>query len=239
MTKLTTITSLIISSFVFSQVGINNSNPIATLDVNGNVKISDIKEVDLENIKYLLTVNDDQIVKKTNKNVSSGVEATNNRAYAVLNQKDPVKLETIKISQNVTFNGVLSGINSSNIQIDPTKKHLNFPPNKAYKVTGMIGLRGYRSDGLGSGRPGYVTSQFFLREGSPIISTIGYTESSNEAYDDGGTTQPIIIFNTGSTGASLYLSARYGGQSAGTDGFFLAGETNNNSVGTYIIIEEL
>lgn len=140
------------------------------------------------------------------------------------------------------FDGILDGVNTTGvITLSPDKTSLIFPANKAFKITGMIGIRGTDPSSSNTA-PAYITSKFEVDDPTKarkLISTQGYTESSTEAFDDGGVSNPIIIFTTGTTGGSVYLNARYSGSSAPANNYYLAGAPTATSLGTYFIIEEL
>ena len=173
------------------------------------------------------------VVDQTIVNVESKI-------FLVIDKKDTQKLTVKGTMYNVQFDGTKQGINSDKVQISTNKEELIFAPNKVFRITGAIGVRGSSSNGLGSNSPGYITSEFNLINGGRVlVSTKGYTESSTEGYDDGGVTQPIMIFTSEAAGARLNLKVRYGGSAAGNDGYYLAGQPTPSSVGTYILIEEL
>lgn len=55
-------TFLLYSIFIQAQVGINTDNPTETLDVNGTVRIR--KAIESLDDNFLLTTNDDGVIKK-------------------------------------------------------------------------------------------------------------------------------------------------------------------------------
>jgi len=173
------------------------------------------------------------VIEQTIVNVESKI-------FLVINKKDTQKLAVKGTMYNVQFDGAKQGINNDKVQISANKEELVFAPNRVFRITGAIGVRGASSNGQGSTSPGYITSEFnLINGGRTLVSTKGYTESSTEGYDDGGVTQPVMIFTSEAAGARLNLKVRYGGSAAGNDGYYLAGEATTSSVGTYILIEEL
>lgn len=69
---------------VNAQVGINTDEPEATLDVNGNVKIRDVKDADAAATDYnFLVVDADNTVKKVNGNLSDGTAGTSSVAAGI------------------------------------------------------------------------------------------------------------------------------------------------------------
>ncbi|WP_267740342.1 hypothetical protein [Myroides injenensis] len=232
-----------ISTATFSQVGINTDLPMATLDVNGDLRIGKALET-TDKSNYLLMIDENNVVRKVDFKYitsNSGNTAVKQRTYALISKREPQFLEKRGSDYDVIFDGDKKGINIGQLRFNSNFTEIIFPPNKAYKATGMIGVRGATASGAGSSNAGYITSQFLLTgDGSDtIFSSLGYTESSTEGYDDGGVTQPIIIFLTGDNGGTLSLKVRYGGQNSGDSGYYLAGQSQRNSVGTYIFIEEL
>ena len=223
----------------FSQVGVNTSSPQTALDVEGNMRIATTEES--TTAEYVLTVDDNQIVKKIPITTfgSGGTDVVDSRIYAIIPKNTAQYFQTNGTNYNVKFDGTITGINISNISVSSDQTSINFPANKAFKVTGMIGVKG-KTGAVTSGNPAYITSKFVAGTGSTlVISTQGYSESSTERYDDGGVTNPIIIFTTGDSGGSIQLSARFAGGDAGTTGYYLAGQPTDSSIGTYFIIEEL
>lgn len=224
----------------FSQVGINTSSPQAMLDVEGDTRIATTESL-TTTPTYVLAIDGNQIVKKVSvTSLGGGANVVKNRIYAIVPKNADQELTTRGTNYDVTFDGEISGINTSSLSVSSDQTSINFPANKAFKVTGMVGIRGRKNGSASQGNPGYITSKFVAGTGSTlIISTQGYSESSTEGYDDGGVTNPIIIFTTGTSGGSIQLLARYGGGDSGTSGYYLAGAPTNTSIGTYFIIEEL
>ncbi|MEK6494805.1 hypothetical protein [Myroides odoratimimus] len=162
------------------------------------------------------------------------------KVYLVINKKDAQKLNTGGTTYNAKFDGAVEGINKEKIKISSNQEEIIFPPNKVFRVTGAIGVRGANASGIGTSNPGYITSEFqIISGGKSLVSTKGYTESSTETFDDGGVTQPVMILTSNEDGARLNLKVRYGGGQSGTNGYYLAGQATNSTVGTYILIEEL
>ena len=80
---------------VNAQVGINTDEPEATLDVNGDVKIRDVKDADAAATDYnFLVVDADNTVKKVNGNLSDGTAGTSSLAAGVAKavEKDGLSL---------------------------------------------------------------------------------------------------------------------------------------------------
>ncbi|EHQ44219.1 hypothetical protein [Myroides odoratus] len=172
--------------------------------------------------------------------IEQAIVEVEGKIFLVINKRDTQKLTVKGTMYNVQFDGSIEGINTDKVQISTNKEELIFAPNRVFRITGAIGVRGASSNGLGSNKPGYITSEFNLISGGRVlVSTKGYTESSTEGYDDGGVTQPVMIFTSDAAGAHLNLKVRYGGSAAGNDGYYLAGEATTSSVGTYILVEEL
>lgn len=226
------------------KIGIGVDLPIAKLDVGGDLRVEDIQSVEVSDVQYILTVDKNNIVKKIDKKLLESKETIlENSIYGLLKKGANQILSRKNVDYPVLFKGSFSGINTKNISVNQTNGELEFPANKVFKVTGTINVRGSGSGG-GQGKPGYITSMFEIINGNIngnklIFSTLGFTESSTETFDDGGTSQPLILFKTGPAGAKIRLLAQYGGSTASAENYYLAGDANRTSVGSYIIIEEL
>lgn len=233
-----------ISQFVFSQtgqVGINTTSPTATLDVNGDAKIRKIDSI-TSTPKYVLTPDDTGVIQKVNidKLSASNQEIIKKKIFAVLSKRSAQLLQVKGTDYNLEYDGVVSGINTDKLSLTNGNSRINLPPNKTFKITGYIGIRG-STTGTSSTTPGYVTSTFQAGGNTEtIITTLGYTESSTETFDDGGVTPPIIMVMTGPAGDSFVeLKVRYGGTNAGDSGYYVSGAASRTTVGTYILLEEL
>ncbi|MDC8103680.1 hypothetical protein MTQ00_03930 [Chryseobacterium sp. B21-037] len=244
MKKLKILIFISIMPFAYSQtgqVGINTTAPTATLDVNGNTRIRNVDSI-ASAPKYILTSDDNGIVQKVNveKLSDSNPEVIRRKIYAVLSKNSSQFLTTKGTDYNLTYDGVVSGINTDHLYFNSQKDRINLPPNKTFKITGYIGIKG-STTGNSNTTPGYITSLFSAGgDAEAIVTTQGYTESSTETFDDGGVTPPIIIVTTGSTGnAYVELKVRYGGSNAGNSGYYVSGASTRTSVGTYVLLEEL
>ena len=232
-----------ISQFALSQtgnVGINTVSPTSALDINGDARIRKIDSTSSVP-DYILTSNNKGVIQKvkTDKLSSGDPEAIKKKIFAVFSKRGVQTLSSKGIDYNLIYDGTITGINTDKVSLNSAKDRINLPPNKTFKITGYIGIRG--SAGGGNNNPGYVTSLFSAGgNAEAIVITQGYTESSTEKYDDGGMTPPIIILTTGSTGDSFVeLKVRYGGTDAGNSGYNLSGAPNRTTIGTYILLEEL
>lgn len=223
-----------------AQVGIGTSDPKATLDVNGNVRIQDVKTVDVKDIEEVMVLNPKtHIIEAVEKGSLTGIEEVKQRIFALISRGSPQFLPIKGTEYPVEFNGEISGINTSNITLSSDKTELKFPPNKIIKIKGNIGIL-YQSPSKQKGYPAYITSKFVpVGDVQIYYASDGFSESSTETYDDGGVTDPIVLFFTGPNGGGVKLMARYGGTTAGSSGYYLAGKPSSTTVGTYITIEEL
>ncbi len=221
-----------------AQIGINTPLPKTTLDVEGDLRVATTNDTGAT-FDYVLTVDENQIVQKTHKsNIITGKDVTLAKTFAIIPKLERQLLATKDTFYDILFDGAIQGLNTNVITISTDKTTLNFPADKAFKVTAMIGIR---QSFLGNkDYPGYITSEFVAGTGlQALVKTKGYVESSTEAFDDGGVSNPIIIFTTGPDGGKLTFKARYGGLHSGTSGYYLAGPPSDTSLGSYFLIEEL
>jgi len=226
----------------FSQVGINTTNPRAILDVNGNVIIRQVDPIAFDDIdKVLVLDSGTNEVKAIDKLSITGVEEFKTRITVLLQKSSPQLFPTRGGDNYVTFDGDISGLQTTEVVLNGDKNQISFPANKVIKITGYLGLLGKNADGSGTANPGYIVSEFEKvgNGGTVIFSSKGYVESPGEKYDDGGVTFPILLLETGTSGATVQLKALYGGTDSGSTTYYLAGKASDSLVGTYIIIEEL
>lgn len=242
MKKLKILIFIGLSQFALSQsgnVGINTTAPTSTLDVNGDARIRKIDSASSVP-NYILTSNDNGVIQKvrTDKLSSGDPEAIKKKTFAVISKSGTQLLSVKGTDYNLIYDGTITGINTDKLSLNSAKDRINLPPNKTFKITGYIGIR---SSNAGTTNPGYVTSLFSTGgNAEAIVTTMGYTESSTEKFDDGGMTPPIIILTTGKTGDSFVeLKIRYGGTDSGNSGYNVSGAPNRTTVGTYILLEEL
>lgn len=138
----------------------------------------------------------------------------------------------------------IKGINVDGIKII-NNTDIFLPPFKDFKITGYVGI--YNNSVNNDGQPTYIASRFYLvKNGKPTveslpISTWGYSESSTEAYHDGGVTNPICILHTGKEGSLIRMIANGPINDRMTR---MAASTPLNarymsSIGSYLLIEEL
>lgn len=166
------------------------------------------------------------------------------RIFGVLNFEDDQVLIERTIEQELKLTGEIKGINIEDnitfLENGDDKYRIKFPANKVFKITGSIGLRG-SVDSSGENHPLYIFTKFVLDDPlNVIIKTEGYTESSTERFDDGGQSNPMIIFKTGSDGNIISMSASYGGMNSKlTNGAYIAGAPTSQSIGSYLVIEEM
>lgn len=273
--KKTYLLFLLLTNYIYGQVGINTSTPQATLDIS--VTDPDPNKTNAEGIliprvSRLRTQNMISPIESTLiyiNNISNGsqtgttidvdqigfyyfngdkwkkietdtsTETVNKKIYAIVSKDLPQVLSNT-VSTKVLFDGNIEGINTSSLSLNSSENELIFPENSVFKITGMIGVKGGKSNTDTNDQPGYITSKFISNTGATtIISTQGYSESSTEPFDDGGVTNPIMIFKTGDNGGSISLEAKYGGSSAGNSGYYMSGAPSDKTLGTFFLIEEL
>ncbi|MBT2621836.1 hypothetical protein [Chryseobacterium sp. ISL-6] len=240
MKKLLFISSILLGAYLQAQVGINTAAPTATLDVNGNARIRKTDSITTAP-KYVLTPDADGNIRKVNVNKikSNDQAAINSKVIVVASRYNPQRLAVKDTDYNVTFDGPnpMSGLNSNLITLNGAKDRINLPPNRNFKITGYIGVKGSSNTGSTT-NPGYITTLFQAGgDATTIVSTLGYTESSTETWDDGGVTPPIIMLSTGPNPSYVELKVRYGGGSASN--YWISGSASRSGVGSYLLIEEL
>lgn len=136
----------------------------------------------------------------------------------------------------------IKGINANDLKII-NNTDIYLPPFKDFKITGYVGIFTNGTEGSAT----YIASRFYLvKNGKPTveslpISTWGYSESSTEAYHDGGVTNPICILHTGKEGSLIRMIANGPINDRTTR---MAASTPLNakymsSIGSYLLIEEL
>ncbi|WP_261510924.1 hypothetical protein [Chryseobacterium paludis] len=237
MKKLLFISSILLGAYLQAQVGINTATPTATLDVNGDARIRKTDSITTAP-KYVLTPDTDGNIRKVNVNKikSNDHTAINSKVIILVNRSEPQRLAVRDTEYNVTYDGSITGINTNLITLNSAKDRINLPPNRNFKITGYIGVKGSQST-ASKNAPGYISTLFQAGgDAKTIVSTRGYTESSTETWDDGGVTPPIIILSTGANPSYVELKARFGSSAAS---YWLSGAATTDTVGTYLLIEEL
>ncbi|WP_110009095.1 hypothetical protein [Chryseobacterium sp. AG844] len=223
------------------KVGVNTSTPTATLDIAGDARIRTIDSISTPP-KYIVTSDENGVLQKVNINklMGSNPDIIRKKTFAILSKNVPQLLASKGTDYNVIYDGSVTGINTDKLHLNNNKDRIYLPPNKAFKITGYIGVRGSTTS-TSANTPGYVTSLFSTGgDAKPLVTTQGYTESSTEGFDDGGVTPPIVIVTTGPAGNGyVELKVRYGGISSGDAGYYVSGAPSRNSVGTYILVEEV
>ncbi|MBW3520269.1 hypothetical protein [Flavobacterium sp. NKUCC04_CG] len=123
---------------------------------------------------------------------------------------------------------------SNNLRIDADQTTLRFPKGHLFKITAMISIVGAR-------RPGYVVTRFESQTTAPLaVSSWGYLETGNEAYQDGGVVYATTVINTHSQAMAIRLNAPVYGHSFGNRNLVLAGSENQDAYYyTHLIVEEL
>ncbi|MDL1912962.1 MAG: hypothetical protein FDW93_00300 [Bergeyella sp.] len=225
-------------------MGVNTNNPTSTLDVNGGVRV---RKIDTFKNKpsFVLVPDSKGVISKisvTSLESKTEVDKVKSRVIAVVQKGKDQLIREKNTYVDYVFEGNISGINTDGIKFNSDKTEIILPADKAFKIKGFLGIRGRKPESSSTGTPGYITCDFYTKEENKtniIITTMGYTESSTEKFDDGGQTRPIVILITGKEGGSIRLRARYGGRDAGDSGYYIAGRPLATSLGSYLLIEEL
>lgn len=221
-------------------VGIGTIYPVTKLEVNGDVRITDVPALPTMPKKILVLDADGNLFYTDVANVAPPLDT---RIYSIINKTSRQFLPQRNVFYNLEFDGPVEGVNADQLVVSADKKKLFLPPNKTLKLTGSIGIIGAAINPTKT-NPAYIISQFelqnFNNDGShQLVTTIGYTESSTENYDDGGVSMPIIIVRTGSKGANVILNVKYNGIDSPTNGYYIGGAANDDTLASYILIEEI
>lgn len=235
---------LFVSNILYSQIGIGTSIPEATLDTNGNVRIQTIENIpgELGFSKDLMVIDNGHQIRRIDQSSITGVDEIKSRVIAILPKKKPQLLAVKGVSNSVSFDDGLSGINITAISLADDNKTIIFPPNRVFKITGYLGVKG-RKEGADSGdAPAYISNKFELMD-SPdttlVFSTYGFGFSSTLLTDEGSYNPSTILFASGNTSTKVQLMAQYGGENAPETEYYISGEPTNKTLGSYIIIEEI
>jgi len=221
-------------------VGIGTIYPTAKLEVNGDVRITDVPALPTMPKKILVLDTNGNLFYTDIENVAPPLES---RIYSIINKTARQFLPKQNVFYNLEFDGAVEGVNADKLIVSADKKKLFLPPNKTLKLTGSIGIVGAAINPTTTA-PAYIISEFelqnFNNDGSQqLVKTIGYTESSTEKYDDGGVSMPIIIVRTGSKGANVILNVKYNGADSPKTGYYIGGAANDDTLASYILIEEI
>lgn len=123
---------------------------------------------------------------------------------------------------------------ANQIRIDADQTTLRFPKGHLFKITAMISIVEAR-------RAGYVVTRFESQTAAPLaVSSWGYLETGNEAYQDGGVVYATTVFNTYNQEMAIRLNAPVYGHVFGNRNLVLAGSENQDAYYyTHLIVEEL
>ncbi len=240
--------NLLVFSNLYSQIGIETNNPEAALDINGNLIIQNVANIPEEPISFknkVLVTEANNVVKTINQEDLSGVEEIKRRVILALPFSNPVPLYGKGVSQPIDFSVTLNGLNSEEITVEGNE--IVFPANKVFKIMGFISVKGNKFSGDSVDHPGYITNKFNLSPGSAgelIISTYGFTISSNYKREMGSFNPSIMIFISGPSGSRVQLTAQYFGDFDLEElPYYIAGlplmQSSGGTLGSYIMIEEL
>lgn len=221
-------------------VGIGTIYPSTKLEVNGDVRITDVPVLAAMPKKILVLDKEGNLFYTDVENIAPPLAS---RIYGVINKIARQFLPVRGVYYNVTLDGLVEGVNADKLTINAGKDKLFLPPNKTLKLSGSIGLIGSTIN-PSVDAPAYIISEFeldnFNNDGSKqLVKTIGYTESSTERYDDGGVSVPIIIIRTGNKGANVQLKVKYLGVNSPTNGYYIGGAAGEDTLASYILIEEI
>lgn len=234
------------------RIGINTNTPQAKLDINGDMKIREVKNIlPNENIKKILGITDrNEIVGLDKSSLIVDVEEVRSRTLAYLPKTVNQKITGPGTFHAITFDGSqIAGINitNSDISIDQNGV-ISLSKNKTFKITASLGVNGASFSGNTLGKPGYLSSQFILKAESTsdpnirnsriVYATKGFLMSSTYRTEVGSFNPPIIVLITGDNGAKIELQALFG-SSTNENTYYISGDPTNRTLGSYLLIEEL
>lgn len=134
----------------------------------------------------------------------------------------------------LTWHQVEGTAASDNVKIDPDQTTIRFPKGRLFKVTAMISI-------VGASRAGYVVTRFESQTAAPlVVSSWGYLETGNEAYQDGGVVHATAVINTHNQEMAIRLNAPIYGHVYGNRNLVLAGSEDQDAFYySHLIVEEL
>lgn len=134
----------------------------------------------------------------------------------------------------LTWHSVTGTPAASQIKIDRDQMTLRFPKGHLFKITAMISI-------VGASRPGYVVTRFESQTAAPLlVSSWGYIETGDEAYQDGGVVYATAVINTHNEEMAIRLNAPVYRHVFGNRNLVVAGsESQDEYYFTHLIVEEL
>ncbi|MCP1996746.1 hypothetical protein [Flavobacterium sp. HSC-61S13] len=134
----------------------------------------------------------------------------------------------------LTWHAIQGTPKSNLISIDADQTTIRFPKGHLFKITAMISI-------VSANKPGYVVTRFESQSSKPLeVSSWGYLETNNEAYQDGGVAHATTVIDTHSQEMAIRLNAPVYGHRSGNRFLEIAGNENEDPYYyTHLIIEEL
>lgn len=165
-------------------------------------------------------------------------QMTDNKVFVIINSAG-TRLMTSD-TEAIRWSSSFDGANSHLITLQNNATDIVLPPFKTLKIHGSIPI------GFGSGSESQKKIASSLRSDLILInqqpgvelysSSPGFARSSNyTATNQGGATPAVMILYTGITGATLRVNATREGNKRTN----IAGGAAHNTIGTYLIIEEI
>lgn len=142
--------------------------------------------------------------------------------------------------ERVFWDGPLEGHQSHLIQLEDGNRIVSVPPFMTLKITGMLPT-GYSVGGPnGNGKTATTLSSIFrlnqasIFDGIIYSTTPGFSRSSNHSSTAGGATSASMIVYTGSKGLKFSVEV-----TRSDNRTKIAGGSNDRTVGSYLIIEQI
>lgn len=157
-------------------------------------------------------------------NTSNSNDVQNNYVPWNSIEGTPAAIETINNESGQEVSIPL-GINGSVIFL---------PKGHVFRITAMVSI-------VSASKPGYVVAKFEANPSNSLLaSTLGYIETANELYQEGGVAYPVAVVDTSKNSVLLQLNAAVHGHSTRDRGLVLGGGENDDPYyTTYLVIEEI
>ncbi len=192
----------------------------------------------LEVTKKGFYVYHDEPYQRWKPTISGKSTLTSSKIYVIINSI-ATKL-MVSNTEAIRWSGGFNGVNENLITLKSNGTDLVLPPYRTFKIQGMIPI-GY---GTGSDADRRIASslksEFIVIDPESTVqvyeSSQGFARSSNyNASNAGGATPAMMIIYTGDFGATIKTTATREG-SLRTN---IAGGPAHNTIGSYLIIEEI
>ncbi|WP_430614897.1 hypothetical protein [Flavobacterium sp. JP2137] len=139
------------------------------------------------------------------------------------------------IDNYLTWNGINGTPGASALAIDADRSTIVLPKGHLFRVTALISI-------VSASRAGYVAAQFESRTpgANLAVSSLGYIETINEPYQEGGVAYPTAVVDTHNQAIRIALNAKVYGHTFRDRNLVIGGsESDDTYYYTQLIIEEL